>query len=44
MGGFDHTCGLEANGNVYCWSENQYGQIGDDTSYEPSPVVSGVYP
>ncbi|MBS1124365.1 MAG: regulator of chromosome condensation [Deltaproteobacteria bacterium] len=43
-GGDDHTCGIAMNRRVYCWGENQYGQVGDGTSYEPSPVVSGVYP
>jgi len=44
-GGRDHTCGISmTDGKVYCWGENQYGQVGDGTSYEPSPVVSGVYP
>lgn len=42
-GGDDHTCGIAADdGKVYCWGENQYGQVGDGTSYEPSPVESGV--
>ncbi len=44
-GGTHHTCGIRADNNrVYCWGENEYGQVGDGSSYEPSPVVSGVYP
>lgn len=41
-GGFDHTCGIDTARKVFCWGENQHGQVGDGTSYEPSPVVSGV--
>lgn len=42
-GGRDHSCGISlTDGKVYCWGENQYGQVGDGSSYEPSPVVSGV--
>jgi alpha-tubulin suppressor-like RCC1 family protein len=42
-GGDDHTCGIAmSDGKVYCWGENQYGQIGDGTSYKPAPVTSGV--
>ncbi len=42
-GGASHSCGISrTDAKVYCWGENQYGQVGDGTSYEPSPVVSGV--
>lgn len=27
----DHTCGYRANGDVYCWGANNFGQIGDGT-------------
>jgi len=44
-GGDDHTCGISmTDGKVYCWGENPFGQVGDGTSYEPSPVISGVIP
>jgi alpha-tubulin suppressor-like RCC1 family protein len=27
--GGGHTCGIAQNGRVYCWGDNQYGQLGD---------------
>lgn len=27
--GFDHTCALTTEGELYCWGTNQYGQTGD---------------
>lgn len=39
--GGDHTCGI-ADGALYCWGSNQYGQLGLDSSIErtasPMPV------
>lgn len=29
--GFYHTCGLAANGEIFCWGSNQSGQLGDGT-------------
>jgi serine/threonine-protein kinase len=26
-----HTCGVNRNGIVFCWGNNQYGQLGDGT-------------
>ena len=43
-GDADAMCAVGVSGKVYCWGENQYGQVGDGSSYEPSPVVSGVLP
>ena len=43
--GFYHTCGLDSDGNAYCWGDNSYGQLGtgdDTTSYNlPKLVVRG---
>jgi len=27
-----HVCGIKNNGNLYCWGENYYGQVGDGSS------------
>lgn len=28
----DHKCAIETNGSLWCWGENQFGEIGDGTS------------
>jgi alpha-tubulin suppressor-like RCC1 family protein len=39
----DHKCGIEANGSLWCWGANQFGQIGDGTSGTDrlTPVMVG---
>jgi alpha-tubulin suppressor-like RCC1 family protein len=35
-----HTCAALANGDVWCWGDNDHGQLGDgSTTTRPSPVV-----
>jgi alpha-tubulin suppressor-like RCC1 family protein len=39
-----YTCGIEANGTVHCWGDNEDGQLGSGSTapIQPSPVtVSG---
>jgi alpha-tubulin suppressor-like RCC1 family protein len=41
-GGFFHTCGLVANGDVYCWGANDYGQLGVGDKQTRSGLVKVI--
>jgi alpha-tubulin suppressor-like RCC1 family protein len=38
--GFEHTCGLTADGATYCWGRNNYGQLGNNSHTNSSIPVS----
>ncbi len=40
--GFEHSIALDANGNVYAWGSNSYGQLGDNTTENRSTPVRVV--
>jgi alpha-tubulin suppressor-like RCC1 family protein len=37
--GFEHTCGLDAEGTAYCWGNNTFGQLGDSSRISRSAPV-----
>lgn len=52
VAGDSHTCGRKTDGSLWCWGDNQYGQLGTgDTDPHPKPVrvdllgdqVAGIY-
>lgn len=46
--GYEHACALTEEGEAYCWGNNTYGQLGNDTitvpfgEGAPVPVVGGL--
>ncbi|MEY3696387.1 MAG: hypothetical protein RJA41_37, partial [Actinomycetota bacterium] len=42
--GSTHQCALKANGNVWCWGNNIFGELGDGTNYSTKKpnIVPGI--
>lgn len=44
-GGLFHMCGVTADGSVYCWGGNHFGQLGDGTNEDrPNRAVRTLTP
>ncbi len=41
--GADHTCALSRRGQVYCWGDNEFGQLGDGTMSERLAPVEVLF-
>ncbi len=40
--GYHHGCGIRADGSLWCWGTNDYGELGDGTREDrPSPIQVG---
>lgn len=40
--GFGHTCVIDQAGDVYCWGNNEVGQIGIGTTESPIPAAKKI--
>lgn len=41
--GFHHACAISTANKIYCWGDNSYGQLGDDSTqarYHPTAVAN----
>ena len=36
--GSDHTCGLKLDGTIWCWGENNQGQLGNGSAWSGDPL------
>lgn len=47
VAGFNHTCGLASDGDLYCWGRNDSGQLGigsSDNAAHPKPMLVSAKP
>lgn len=45
--GNSHTCAISIDDELYCWGDNYFGQLGNNTvvtSFSPKPVLKGAMP
>ena len=42
--GRNHSCGVDTNGDAYCWGANEFGQLGNSTNTANNQPVSVTMP
>lgn len=41
--GFNHNCALDSDGKIYCWGQNAYGELGNNsTTISNAPVATSM--